>query len=775
MTQLIDISVGIVHPPSETTILAESVLLGDLGEAQEGCLVEVTNATVSNPDLGYGEWEFSTVDINGGGVGICDDKWDYFYYPTEGHELADIEGVLDYNFSNYKLQPRLARDVVEEGMARIQRVQQVLHSDLMVTGEDASSDISYMLADTVTLEGIVTMPTGLSYAGSGIKFIFADVNGGPWSAILSYDPDAAAFPVLYEGDLIQATGYIYEYSSGPANMTELFITEPINIIDFEQPLPVIDTVQTGDLRWPTEAEQWGNVMVRVEDAVVTGNDFQYEVFAADDGSGSVLIDDDSDSLAALFEVLGPPPVGSLIQSMEGWGYHHYGSYEDSTAYKLCPLYADDLEFGSGPPSISGTSREPCAPMSSDNEVTVSCVILDNSTIAEALVHYTVDGSTYSTVTMSSEDDSVFTGVIPLSNVTSNDNSVYYYVTATDDGADQSEPKTSQYPYDNEHDQLGFVVTDQLGVVDLQYTPWPSGNTRYEGCEVTVSGVVTADTAQYNSGYSSYALQDPGTQQQWAGLVFDTEEVVEITRGEHVSITGLVTDYDPDWLFKFGGNTRLINAQVTLVETLNEPGATVVSCEDVHQTADEVESYEGVLVKLNNVTISSINDFDWSITDESGFQTLIDDDMATFGADNFMGTLVEGQELNHVMGIFNYSYGTYKVQIRDVSDLGQTVGIDDDVQVNPYDYALHDNFPNPFNPETQIRFSIGSQEDVKLIVYDVVGRQVRTLIKGNAYDPGFHVVNWNGLDDQGQKVPSGLYIYRIKAGSFIADKKMLLVK
>ena len=771
LTELASVTSGIVHGEADEEIEPSLISLSDMGEAYEGCLLRVEDVTVTNSDLGYGEWEIG----DGTTTVRCDDKWDYFYYPAEGHQLADIEGVLDYNYSNYKLQPRLARDVVEEGMARIQRVQQVLYSDLMATGEDASSDISYMLEDTVTLEGIVTMPTGLSYAGSGIKFIFADVNGGPWSAILSYDPDSSAFPTLYEGDLIQATGYVYEYTSGPANMTELFITEPINIMDFEQPLPVVDTVQTGDLRWPTEAEQWGNVMVRVEDAVVTGNDFQYEVFAADDGSGSVLIDDDSDSIAVFFEVLGPPPVGSLIQSMEGWLYHHYGSYEDSTAYKLCPLYSDDFEFGSGPPSISGTSREPCAPMSSDSEVAVSCVILDNSTITEALVHYTVDGSTYDTVTMSTEDDSVFTGVISLSNVTSNDNSVYYYITATDDGADQSEPKTSQYPYDNEHDQLGFVVTDQLGVVDLQYTPWPSGNTRYEGCEVTVSGVVTADTAQYNSGYSSYALQDPGTQQQWAGLVFDTEEVVEVTRGEHVSITGLVTDYDPDWLFKFGGNTRLINAQVTLVETLNEPDATVVSCEDIHQTADEVESYEGVLVKLNNVTISSVNDFDWSITDESGFQTLIDDDMATFGADNFMGTLVDGQELDHIMGIFNYSFGTYKVQIRDVADLGQTVGIDDDVQVNPYDYALHDNFPNPFNPETQIRFSIGSQEDVKLIVYDVVGRQVRTLIKGNAYAPGFHVVNWNGLDDQGQKVPSGLYIYRIKAGSFIADKKMLLVK
>ena len=771
LTELASVTSGIVHGEADEIIEASVVALSDIGEAYEGCLISVEDVIVTNSDLGYGEWEIADDET----TARCDDKWDYFYYPSEGHQLSQIDGVLDFSYSNYKLQPRLARDVVEQGTTRIQRIQQVLHSDLMKVGQDSESDMSYMLGDTVTIEGIVTMPTGLSYAGSGIKFIFADVNGGPWSALLSYDPDSSAFPTLFEGDLIQATGYVYEYTTGPANMTELFITEPINIIDFEQPLPVVDTVQTGDLRWPTEAEQWGNVMVRVEDAVVTGNDFQYEVFAADDGSGSVLVDDDSDSIAAFFEVLGPPPVGSLIQSMEGWLYHHYGSYDDSTAYKLCPLYADDMEFGSGPPSISGMSREPCAPTLSDNEAIVSCVIMDNSAISEALVHYTLDGSTYNTVTMTSLDDSVFTGVIPISDVSSNDNSVYYYITATDDGVDQSEPKTSRYPYDVEYDQLGFVITDELTIMDLQYTPWLSGNTRYEGCEVTVSGVVTADTAQYTSGYSSYAIQHPGAQQQWSGLVFDTQEIVEITRGQHVAITGLVTDYDPDWLFKFGGNTRLIDAEVVVVETLTEPNATVVSCEDLHQTADEVESYEGVLVKLNNVTISSVNDFDWAITDDSGFETLIDDDMSTIEGDNMMSTFVEGQELNQVMGIFNYSYGTYKVQIRDVADLGQMVGVDDDIQVNAYDYALHDNFPNPFNPETQIRFSIGSQENIKLIVYDVMGRQVRTLIDGNAYDSGFHVVNWNGLDDKGHRLPSGLYIYRIKAGSFVADKKMLLVK
>ena len=769
LTELTSVSSGVVHGASDEMITPSLIPLIDMGEAYEGCLVAFGNVTVSNFDLGYGEWEFSNAD----GSARVDDKWDYYYFPQEGHEIAYIEGVVDYSFSNYKLQPRLARDVVEQGTTRIQRVQQVLYSDLMKVGEDAASDTSYMLNETVTLEGIVTMPTGLSYAGSGVKFIFADVNGGPWSAILSYDPDSSAFPTLYEGDLIQATGYVYEYSTGPANMTELFITEPINIIDFEQPLPVVDTVNTGELRWPTEAEQWGNVMIRVEDAMVVGNDFQYEVFAADDGSGSVLVDDDSDSIAAYFDMVGPPPVGSLLQSMEGWLYHHYGSYEDSSAYKLCPLYIDDLEFGAGPPSISMVSRDPCAPTSNDGEVEVSCVIMDNSTIQEALVHYSIDGGDYQIVNMVSDGDSTYTGVISVSN----GNTVYYYITATDDGVDQAEPKTSVYPYDINQDQLGFHVTDELTVKTIQETPWPSGNTLYEGCTVTLTGVVTADTAQYESSYSSYAFQDD--EGQWNGIIFDlsvdSSEPIIMTRGDEVTVSGLVTDNDPDWTFKFGGNTRLINALVEVGSSQGEPAPSVVSCEDIHQTADEVESYEGVLVKLNNVTISTVNDFDWAITDETGFEALIDDDMANMEADNMMSMLSEGDVLDQVMGIFNYSFGTYKVQIRDESDLGTTMGFEDDINTNPYEYALHENFPNPFNPETQIRFSIGGEESVKLIIYDMMGRQVQTLINGDSFSSGYHVVNWNGLDSKGQKVPSGVYIYRIKAGTFIADKKMLLVK
>ena len=775
LTEIVDVTEVIIHGPAVNMISPAVVTTGQImtggsdAEAYEGCLVKVENIVVDDPDLGYGEWSAS----DGTNSVRLDDVWDYYYYPENGQSLAEVSGVLTYSYSNTKLLPRLARDIVEADgdPIRIQRIQQVLYSDLIKAGEDEESDMSYMFGDTVMLEGIVTMPTGLSYAGDGVKFIYADPNGGPWSGILTYSPDSTAFPVLFEGDLVQVTGFIDEYTTGPANMTELFVTDNINILDFEQPLPIIDTVNTGDLRWPTEAEQWGNVMVRVEDGIVTNNDLNFEVFAVDDGTGSVLIDDDSDSLQVFFGEIGPPPVGSLVQSIEGWLYHHYGSNADSTAYKLCPLYADDIVFGAGPPSIRDLSRDPCTPTSSDSEVAVSCVITDNTSIAEALVHYSIDGGgTYQSVTMETADDSTFTGVIPVSD----GDEIYYYITATDDGGEQSEPKSSMFPNDVDHDQLGFHVVDVLTIGLIQQTPWPSGNTLYEGCDVTLTGIVTADTAQYNSAYSSYAFQD-GTG-QWNGLVFDTEDMVELTRGDEVSVTGLVTDYDPDFAFQNTGNTRLIDSDVTVLSSGNDiPAPTIASCRDLSQTGEEVESYEGVLVKINNVTISSVNQYDWSVTDATGSEMLIDDDMATMAADNFMSDLEDGQELEYVMGIFNFSFGTYKLQIRDLADLGQMVGIDDDVQVNPYDYALHENFPNPFNPETQIRFSVGGQENVKLIIYDVMGRQVRTLVNGESFRPGFHVVNWDGLDNAGHKVASGMYIYRIKAGDFIADKKMLLVK
>ncbi len=93
---------------------------------------------------------------------------------------------------------------------------------------------------------------------------------------------------------------------------------------------------------------------------------------------------------------------------------------------------------------------------------------------------------------------------------------------------------------------------------------------------------------------------------------------------------------------------------------------------------------------------------------------------------------------------------------------------------PHEYALHQNYPNPFNPTTEISFSLPSAGDVTLQVYNLLGQQVRSLADG-FYEAGNHGVTWDGTNQAGQPVSSGVYFYRLQAGSFEATKKMMMLK
>jgi hypothetical protein len=95
-------------------------------------------------------------------------------------------------------------------------------------------------------------------------------------------------------------------------------------------------------------------------------------------------------------------------------------------------------------------------------------------------------------------------------------------------------------------------------------------------------------------------------------------------------------------------------------------------------------------------------------------------------------------------------------------------------ITPFITALHGNFPNPFNPETVIAFSLSNMENVEINVYNVRGQLVRTLVN-EEFAVGRHNVIWNGTDMNGRNVSSGVYFYRMKAGDFSATQKMLLMK
>lgn len=97
------------------------------------------------------------------------------------------------------------------------------------------------------------------------------------------------------------------------------------------------------------------------------------------------------------------------------------------------------------------------------------------------------------------------------------------------------------------------------------------------------------------------------------------------------------------------------------------------------------------------------------------------------------------------------------------------GIEDDVTINGY--ALGQNYPNPFNPSTTISFAVKNAADITIALYDVTGKQVAVLAEG-FYDAGTHSINLNTAE---YGLSSGVYFYKMQAGSFISVKKLVLTK
>ena len=100
----------------------------------------------------------------------------------------------------------------------------------------------------------------------------------------------------------------------------------------------------------------------------------------------------------------------------------------------------------------------------------------------------------------------------------------------------------------------------------------------------------------------------------------------------------------------------------------------------------------------------------------------------------------------------------------------------ELQSTPREFALHQNFPNPFNPDTTIKYDLAESADVTLQIYNVLGQVVRTLVASEAQNAGRYQIRWNGMDDRGVPVSSGIYFYQISAdGKFSDVRKLMLLK
>ena len=99
---------------------------------------------------------------------------------------------------------------------------------------------------------------------------------------------------------------------------------------------------------------------------------------------------------------------------------------------------------------------------------------------------------------------------------------------------------------------------------------------------------------------------------------------------------------------------------------------------------------------------------------------------------------------------------------------------DDIVVLPEVFVLRQNYPNPFNPVTTIAYDIPKITKVRIDMYNILGQKVRTLVNGT-HQPGVYHIRWNGTNDFGNPVSSGMYFYRISSEEFISVKKLVLMK
>jgi hypothetical protein len=93
---------------------------------------------------------------------------------------------------------------------------------------------------------------------------------------------------------------------------------------------------------------------------------------------------------------------------------------------------------------------------------------------------------------------------------------------------------------------------------------------------------------------------------------------------------------------------------------------------------------------------------------------------------------------------------------------------------PQDFELYQNYPNPFNNETVIRFNLLKPAEVTLAVYNILGQKVRTIVEGRL-GAGPQTLSWDGQDEKGNDLSSGIYFYRLKAGELTETKRLVLLK
>ena len=224
---------------------------------------------------------------------------------------------------------------------------------------------------------------------------------------------------------------------------------------------------------------------------------------------------------------------------------------------------------------------------------------------------------------------------------------------------------------------------------------------------------------------------------------------------------------------------------------------------VEPTQDAPTAFEWVSSALDTINITELNlaytyDLQWSTSTDADGDTidyLVYAQMGVGPAEEIYDTTVTTlpltyQEfLENVFEPFPMLSGVtvkFSVSATDGIDTVKVTGDDRVVYVNRYEYlstetegiptefALHENYPNPFNPTTTLRFDIPEVSSITLTIYNMLGQKVKTFDM-NDTPAGYHSIKWNATNDYGDPVSAGVYLYQLRANQYVMTRKMVLLK
>lgn len=227
--------------------------------------------------------------------------------------------------------------------------------------------------------------------------------------------------------------------------------------------------------------------------------------------------------------------------------------------------------------------------------------------------------------------------------------------------------------------------------------------------------------------------------------------------------------------KVGGHALLLHNEATDYDHLK-------ACENCHFGKTRFDQFIAPVDYDGNGTIEP-----WR-TEVKGCLTNLRTALPPVGVDSVAWQLIQADSsnvtlrkayFNYLMIIEDQSNGmhnpkfTVDVLIQSKNAL-TGVGVTNNTNEVPIKYDLTQNYPNPFNPTTKFTFSIPVKGSVNITIFDITGRVIATLVNSK-YEAGKYIVDWNGTNNSGSAVSSGVYFYRIVTSNYIATKKMILLK